>query len=418
MKILLIGSGGREHAIAYSLSQSGHSVYCIPGNPGTEEFCEKISPSINPFDFLALIDFVKKNGIDMACAGPEIFLAGGMGDAFKEAGIPFFGPTREGALLESSKAFAKQFMNKYGIPTASFATFKTRKEASLSCAPYFDRWKGIVVKVSGLAQGKGVTSCQTIEEAKEALEGKEEEMVLEELLQGKEISLLAFCDGKEILPMLPSQDHKKVYNQDQGPNTGGMGAYAPAAFVTSSEMEKIQELILERTKEGLRKEGIDYCGILFFGLMLTQKGPMLLEYNCRFGDPEAQAVLPLLENDLGQIMYACTKKELSSQKLSWKQLSSCCVVMASGGYPGNYTTGEIITGLDEAKNFPNTLIFHAGTGRNTKGELMTAGGRVLGVTGLGATLKEATHHAYLATQSIHFSKAHFRHDIANQFSNI
>lgn len=416
MKILITGSGGREHAIAHCLYQQGHCIYCVPGNLGTEEFSEPLSETLDPYNFPHLIDFVKKNRIDLVIAGPEAFLVQGMGNAFTKAGIPFFGPSSQGALLESSKAWAKQFMRKYGIPTARFVVFKTKKEALESFKVYFDQWKALVVKSSGLAGGKGVSCCLTEQEARQAIEGKDadEEIVFEKLLQGREVSLLAFCDGKTIVPMLPCQDHKRIYDGDKGANTGGMGAYAPVTFITQHEMQLIQELIVERTQEGLNKEGIDYRGVLYFGLMLTSEGPMLLEYNCRFGDPEAQVILPLLDSDLGELMRACTEGTLSSQKIAWKPKASCCVVMSSGGYPGDYQTGEAILGLDQAKNLSDTLVFHAGTGKNAKGEVMTTGGRVLGVTGLGDTLNEAIQRAYRGVKSIKFLNAHYRHDIAYQ----
>jgi phosphoribosylamine--glycine ligase len=404
MKILVIGSGGREHALVHTFHRQGHTIYCIPGNAGTEHLCVP-HPPVDPYNFDLLITFVKEKQIDLTVVGPEDFLAKGIANAFEKKNLPLFGPRKEAAILESSKSWAKSFMQKYNIPTARFTLCKNQEEAFKSLYP------NIVVKPSGLTGGKGVVCCQTVEQAKEAVRAiSNDDIVLEEMLFGKEMSLLAFCDGSTIIPMIPAQDHKRLHNHDKGPNTGGMGAYAPVPFVTEKLMDDIKSTIIARTLRGLKSENLHYVGVIYFGLMLTKEGPKVLEYNCRFGDPETQAILPLLESDLAEIMLACCKDRLHDIHLEWKKQSSCCVVMASPGYPGNCQTGIEIGGLEHS----SALVFHASTQKNSHGKVISAGGRVLGITGMGSSLHEAAQNAYQGIQGITFPTSHYRTDIASQ----
>lgn len=431
MKVLVIGSGGREHALAHTFHRQGHAVCCLPGNGGTAEFCDPFSSREDRFDlfkFDQLISYVKEQQIDLTVVGPEDFLTKGIANAFASSHLPLFGPSQEASLLEGSKAWAKKFMSKHRIPTARFAICSSEEEARQVIRLNFEGWNGVVIKPDGLTNGKGVTCCKTEKEAEAAIVEIMKEkrygaagatVVLEEHLSGKEISLLALCDGKMILPMIPSQDHKRLHDGDMGPNTGGMGAYAPVSFVTKSIMEQIQSLIVQRTQEGLEREHITYQGILYFGIMLTTGGPKILEYNCRFGDPETQALLPLLNSDLAHLMLACCSGNLRSKELLWKSQSACCVVMASEGYPYSVsqtqaTKNNEILGLDRLKDQKDLLVFHAGTKKGNNGEILSAGGRVLGVTGIGNSLTEAVHQAYKGVDAIHFPGAQYRRDIAYQ----
>lgn len=404
MKILVIGSGGREHALVHTFHRQGHVVYCVPGNAGTQNLCIP-APQLGPYDFSELISFVEANGIDLTVVGPEDFLAKGIADHFAAANLPLFGPTQEACQLESSKAYAKTFMQKHGIPTAKFTVCSSQDEALQTIREHS------VVKPSSLSGGKGVVCCKTLQEAESAVKAiSNDSIIIEETLIGKEISLLAFCDGKSIVPMIPAQDHKRLYDQEKGPNTGGMGAYAPVPFVTDQILAEIQTLIVERTLQGLKKEKIHYVGVLYFGLMLTPDGPKVLEYNCRFGDPETQALLPLIDSDLAEIMLACCKGRLEEQRLKWKSSSSCCVVIASPGYPGECQTGIELDGLEQTE----AIIFHAATQKNATGQIVSSGGRVLGVTGIGNSIEEAMQRAYRGIEGVTFPSSQYRKDIAHQ----
>ena len=426
MRILLVGSGGREHALAHTFVRQGHQVYCIPGNAGIDEICEKIPPEFSKIrvqDVDKFPQIAKQLQVDLTVVGPEDPLSRGIVDHFNKENLPIFGPTKKAAQLESSKAFAKDFMKKHSIPTAFFEICHSPTEAKSAVEKIFTKGNKVVIKPSGLTAGKGVTLCQSKEEAFATIqllmeEGKYQaagqELVVEEMLYGREVSILAFCDGKRIVPMLPSQDHKRVNNDDQGPNTGGMGAYAPVPFAHQDLLDQIYQKIILPTQKGFETEKILYQGVLYFGIMVTADGPMILEYNCRFGDPETEALLPLLESDLAEIMLACYQGKLAEKEIHWTDQSACCVVMASGGYPESYETGFSIMGLEDVKSFQDVLVFHAGTIRDLNGEVKTAGGRVLAVTGRGDNLDQAISHAYAAISHIQFKNAHFRTDIAQK----
>ena len=404
MKLLVIGSGGREHALVHTFHRQGHIVYCIPGNAGTQSICAA-HPPLDPHDFSSLISFVRENSIDLTIVGPEDFLAKGIANAFLKENLLLFGPVKEASLLESSKAWAKSFMNKYNIPTARFKVCNTQSEALAAIHP------NVVIKPSGLTAGKGVVCCNTVEEAKTAIHAIcNDTIIVEEMLIGRELSLLAFSDGTSIVSMIPAQDHKRLYDCEKGPNTGGMGAYAPVPFVTDQMLQEIQTLVIDRTLEGLKQENIHYVGVIYFGLMLTKDGPKVLEYNCRFGDPETQAILPLLESDLAEIMLACCRGHLQTTPVLWKPQSSCCVVMASEGYPYACKTGLQLKGLEQS----DAIIFHAATKKNADGQIVSSGGRVLGITGLGDTLQTAIQNAYRGVKTVVFPTSQYRTDIANQ----
>ncbi len=422
MKILVLGNGGREHALVHAFKQHGHVVYCLPGNAGTTLLCQPTPHQVNVRDFTTLAAFAKAYAIDLTVVGQEQFLADGLADFFAAEGLTLFGPKRQAAQMESSKVWAKAFMTRHEIPTASHVACFSYDEAA-DALSRLSHWDGIVVKCGGLTGGKGVTVCSTSEEALDTIHKFMREnryglaghaIVLEERLEGREISLLAFADGKRMIPMVPSQDHKRLYDEDRGPNTGGIGAYAPVSFVTGKIMHQIKDEIIDRTQAGLDKEGIAYQGVIYFGLMLTKTGPKLLEYNCRFGDPEAQVVLPLLKSDPAEIMLACTQGKLEAKEIAWTMQSACCVVMASGGYPENFQTGYEIKGLDQIKNASRCRVFHAGTAFDAEGKFVTAGGRVLGITGIADNLETAAAIAYENVGKILFNDAHFRSDIAAQ----
>lgn len=417
MKILVIGSGGREHALCHTFERQGHRAICLPGNPGTA--CPGKQVDLSSMDRIA--DFAESEGFDMTVAGPEAYLAKGIKDVFSSRGLTLFGPRKDGCKLESSKKFAKEFMKRHHIPTASFTLSKTAEEAHRALDRVFDKWGGVVLKPDGLTAGKGVLVCKTRSAAEEAvkvlLEEKRygsscSEVIIEELLQGPECSLLAFCDGSEMKAMIPSQDHKRLLENDAGPNTGGIGAYAPVPFVSETILEEIDEKIIKPTNEGLKSEEIIYQGVLYFGLMLTNDGPKVLEYNCRFGDPEAQAILPLLKSDLAEIMLACCKGTLSQIDIRWKPEYSCVVVMCSGGYPCAFHEGYPIDNAEKFSEDDSIIVFHAGTKRDKKGNLVTSGGRVLSIAGLGHSLHEAVEKAYQGIGRVSFTDAHFRRDIA------
>jgi phosphoribosylamine--glycine ligase len=419
MKVLVVGGGGREHAIVWKLSQSSHveKIFCAPGNAGIASLAECIDTK--PTDFDALLDFVKHEWVDLTVVGPEEPLARGIADAFEREGRRILAPSAKAAQLESSKAFCKDFMRRWGIPTAEYRTF-----SSYTQAEDYVRMKGspIVVKADGLAAGKGVIVCKTQDEAREALAliMKEksfgpagEKVVVEACLEGEEASFMAFVDGKTVLPMVSSQDHKRVFDGDEGLNTGGMGAYSPAPVVTPEMEEKIMRRVMLPTLKGLRRDGIKYRGVLYAGLMIKDGEPQVLEFNCRMGDPETQPILQRLDTDFADVCMAITDERLADMDLRWKPQASVCVVMASGGYPGSYEKGKPIRGLEEAAKLPDTVVFHAGTAFEGD-QVVTAGGRVLGVTALGRDIREAKQRAYEAVGKISFEGAHYRHDIADR----
>jgi phosphoribosylamine--glycine ligase len=418
MKVLVIGSGGREHALIWKLSLSPQvkKLYCAPGNPGMAQLAEVVEIAADSLE--ELTRFARSKKIDLALVGPEAPLAAGLVDRFQKEGLAIFGPTQKAARLESSKAFAKEFMHKYHIPTASYEVFSDHSQALV-----FVRRANfpLVIKASGLAAGKGAVIVRNREEAEQTLQemmvkkifGQAgEEIVIEDFLEGEELSLMAFCDGKTIVPMKIAQDHKRLLEGDEGPNTGGMGAYAPVPFVSDHDLRELQEKILNPTLTGLGQEGIDYRGILYAGLMLTESGPKVLEFNCRFGDPETQAVLPLLKTDLVEICQAVIEQKLLKVTLQWEQAFAACVVLAAEGYPGSYEKGREIRGLDEISS-PEGLVFHAGT-KLSQGKLITSGGRVLGVTALGDTLEQSIEKAYRIVDKVHFEGMQYRTDIGRK----
>jgi phosphoribosylamine--glycine ligase len=415
MKILIIGAGGREHALAWKLAQSRRvsQIIVAPGNGGAANANPKISNLQSPH----LLIFAQETGIDLTVVGPEAPLAEGIVDDFQAAGLKIWGPTRAAAQIEANKAFAKAFMQRHNIPTGDYAAF-TDFGAALD---YLRRQsRPIVIKAAGLAAGKGVllpdTPAEAEDELRQIMINKKfgqagDEVVIEERLAGPEASVLAFCDGRHVIPMPPAQDHKRAFDNDAGPNTGGMGAYAPAPICPPELLAQVVETVLQPTVNGLAGEGCPFVGVLYAGLMLTENGPRVLEFNCRFGDPETQVILPLLETDLLDIIEHSLAGTLPKLKVAWKSGAAATVVMASGGYPGDYETGKVITGLDEATKIEGVTVFHAGTKINDAGQVVTAGGRVLNVTGLGPTLPDALNKAYSGVKQIHFEAARYRADI-------
>ena len=419
MKVLVVGGGGREHAVCKKLKESKlvDTLLCAPGNAGIAQVATCV-PGVKATDVPAIVKLAKDEQVDFVCVTPDDPLALGCVDALEAAGIPAFGPSAYAAQMESSKIFSKNLMKKYGIPTAASETFDDM-DAALA---YLNTQEApIVVKADGLALGKGVIVAQTIDEAKEAVVemmqggrfGKSGARVLiEECMFGREVTVLCFCDGKTIVPMRASQDHKRVFDNDQGPNTGGMGAFAPSPLYTEEIAERTMKEILLPTLHAMNAEGFTFKGVLYVGLMLTDKGPRVVEYNARFGDPETQAVLPLLESDLMEIMMAVRNQTLDRMDIRWKDQAAACIVLASGGYPGKYENGKLITGLEDAEKMGAT-VYHAGT-KLTEAGYVTAGGRVLGVTALGGSLKAAVDSAYAAARKIHFDGAHMRSDIGSK----
>ncbi len=417
MKVLIVGSGGREHAIAYTVSKSEKvdKIYCAPGNAGISEYAE--CAPIGAMEFDKLVDFAKEKEIDLVIVGMDDPLVGGLVDRFEEAGIRAFGPRKNAAILEGSKAFSKDLMKKYNIPTAGYENF-TDPEKALA---YLETAKmPIVLKADGLALGKGVLICNTLEEAKagvkEIMMDKKfgsagNEMVVEEFMTGREVSVLSFVDGKTIKPMTSAQDHKRAGDGDTGLNTGGMGTFSPSPFYTEEVDEFCKKYIFQPTVDAMAAEGREFKGIIFFGLMLTPEGPKVLEYNARFGDPEAQVVLPRMKNDIIEVIDACIDGTLDQVDLQFEDNAAVCVVLASDGYPLSYKKGLEITGLEEFKKHEGYYCFHAGTKFNEEGKLVTNGGRVLGVTAKGTTLKEARANAYAATEWAKFDNKYMRHDI-------
>ena len=416
MKVLIVGGGGREHAIAYCVAKSSkvEKMYCAPGNAGIAELAECVPVGAMEFD--KLVTFAKEKAIDLAIVGMDDPLVGGLIDEFEKAGIRAFGPRKNAAILEGSKAFSKDLMKKYDIPTAAYENFDNADEA----LAYLETAKfPIVLKADGLALGKGVLICNTLEEAKAGVKeimldkkfgASGNTMVVEEFMTGREVSVLSFVDGKTIKTMTSAQDHKRAKDGDQGLNTGGMGTFSPSPFYTKEVDEFCRKYVYQKTVDAMAAEGREFKGIIFFGLMLTEDGPKVLEYNARFGDPEAQVVLPRMKNDLIDVIEACIDGTLDQVDLQFEDNAAVCVVLASDGYPVAYEKGLPITGLDEFKKHEGYYCFHAGT-KFDGDQIVTNGGRVLGVTAKGATLKEARANAYKATEWVKFDNKYMRHDI-------
>ncbi len=424
MRILVIGSGGREHSLVWKIARSKlvDRIFCAPGNAGISRQAECLD--IKAEDIESLLDFARKEKIGLTVVGPEAPLAGGIVDEFRKYGLRIFGPTKLAAQLESSKVFAKELMAKYSIPTAAFKIFDNPSDAQ----NYIEqKAMPCVVKADGLAQGKGVIVAKSVEEAggavktimKERVFGEAgNQVVVEDCLEGEEASIIVVTDSREVIPLASSQDHKRVFDGDKGPNTGGMGAYSPAPVVTPELFQEILGKVIYRTIDGLAKEGIDYRGVLYAGIMITKEGPKVLEFNVRFGDPETQAILPCLNSDLIEVMLAATEGTLNKftkfSRLNWDKRFCVCVVLASGGYPGEYEKGKVISGLEEVEKMEGVVVFHAGTKSqvaNGKSQIVTNGGRVLGVTGLGSGIKEAIGRTYRTVENIHFEGMHYRRDI-------
>jgi phosphoribosylamine--glycine ligase len=417
MKILVVGSGGREHALAWKISSSPlvDKLFCAPGNAGMDEVAECVK--IGAEDVAGLLKFAQEKKIDLTVVGPEAPLTMGIADAFENAGLKVFGPTAKGAQIEGSKVFSKKLMHKHAIPSATFRVFDQAPDAHR----YIDVTPGpFVVKADGLAAGKGVIVTNTPEEAHNAIDAimkqrqfgaAGDKVIIEERLSGVEASVLAFVDGKTVVPMLAAQDHKRIKDGDRGPNTGGMGAYAPTPVITPALSREIEEKVFVPVVHALNHERRDYRGVIYAGLMLSPTGLMVLEFNARFGDPETQPILMLMKSDLVPILMATAERKLSDVQLEWESGAAVCVVMASGGYPGKYEKGKPISGLEEAKKLPSVQVFHAGTARKD-GQVVTDGGRVLGVTARGADIAQARKAAYEAVAKISFDGAQYRRDIA------
>ena len=424
MKILIIGGGGREHAIAWKLSKSPRveKIYCAPGNAGIAEIAECVNIGVMEFD--RQVAFAKEHGIDLTVVAPDDPLAAGAVDAFEAAGLRAFGPRANAAILEGSKAFSKDLMKKYNIPTAAYETFTDPEEA----IKYLETARmPIVLKADGLALGKGVLICSNLEEAKEGVctlmldkqfGSAGDEIVIEEFMTGREVSVLSFVDGKTIKIMTSAQDHKRAKDGDQGLNTGGMGTFSPSPFYTSEVDAFCREKIYQPTVDAMRAEGREFKGIIFFGLMLTEDGPKVLEYNARFGDPETQVVLPRMKNDLADFFEACIDGTLDQVELEFEDNAAVCVVLASDGYPEHYEKGYPISGLERFKDADGYFVFHAGTKLNDQGQIVTNGGRVLGVTATGGDLKEARANAYKATEWVEFGNKYMRNDIGHAIDEV
>ncbi|HHW48428.1 MAG TPA: phosphoribosylamine--glycine ligase [Clostridiaceae bacterium] len=419
MKILVVGGGGREHALVWKTAQSplAEKIYCAPGNGGISKIAECIP--IKATDIDGVVKFSRENKIDLVVVAPDDPLAMGMVDALEEAGIRAFGPRKNAAVIESSKAFSKQLMKKYGIPTASYEIFDN---SELAIEYLKHQEYPIVIKADGLALGKGVIIAQDYDQAVQAVNdimntkifgSAGDRIVVEEFLTGHEVSILAFTDGKTIVPMVSSQDHKRALDNDQGLNTGGMGTFSPSRIYTSELAEICMGKIFKPTVSAMNSEGRKFKGVLYFGLIITKDGPKVLEYNARFGDPETQVVLPRLKNDIVEIFNAVIDERLEGLEIEWDDNAAVCVVMASGGYPLKYQTGYEIEGIDDAENDEKVIVFHAGT-KLENGKFLTNGGRVLGVTALGDTLDSAIERAYNAVAKIRFENMHYRKDIGRK----
>ncbi|MBP1752028.1 MAG: phosphoribosylamine--glycine ligase [Geobacteraceae bacterium] len=419
MKILVIGSGGREHALVWKIARSPlvRKVYCAPGNPGIGELAENVAIKVD--DLLGLLDFAKKEAIALTVVGPEIPLSLGIVDLFEEHGLKIFGARKNAAIIEASKAFSKDLMKKYSVPTAAYEVFTEIDPA----VAFIDRLgTPIVIKADGLAAGKGVVIAQTREEAvatvHDMLSGRTfgsagARIVVEEFLRGEEASFLAFTDGRNIVPLASAQDHKAVFDGDKGPNTGGMGAYSPAPVVTPAIHEKVMEEVMRRTVDGMAAEGRPYRGVLYAGLMIDGDAIKTLEFNARFGDPECQPLLMRMKSDIVPVLMAVADGDISKVAIEWHKKAAVCVVMAAGGYPGEYRKGDRIEGLDKAAEQEDLVVFHAGTALQD-GKYVTSGGRVLGVTALGATVRDAIDSAYRGVASITWNGVHYRKDIGGK----
>ena len=417
MKVLVIGGGGREHAIVWKLAQSPQqpTLFCAPGNPGIAQLATCVP--IGAEDVQALADFAEKEGIDFTVVGPEAPLLAGIVDHFEERGLKAYGPKRAAALIEGSKAFAKEIMTRANVPTAYYADFT---DAEAARAYVREQGAPIVIKADGLAAGKGVVVAHTLEEAEAALDMMMKEnafgdagskVVVEEFLTGQEATVMAFVSGDQVKLMVPSQDHKPAYDGDKGPNTGGMGTYSPVPVVTEELLQQVEATVIRPVIDMLAAEGTPYQGTLYAGLMLTPNGPKVIEFNARFGDPETQVVLPRLESDLLAIFQSVVDGTLAEQEIQWSDRAAVCVILAANGYPGAYAKGDVITGLDAVP--ADSIVFHAGTKATGEG-IVTNGGRVLGVSGFGTDLREAKETAYRAVSAISFEGVHYRTDIADK----
>ncbi len=422
MKVLVVGGGGREHALAWKIAQSDlvDKVFCAPGNAGTTTLAKTINVPVQAEDLPGLENLARIEKIDLTVVGPEIPLALGIVDRFNNLGYPIFGPTQRAARLETSKSFCKQVCRKYGIPSADYAAFHDPDSARRYVREHPGR---IVVKASGLAAGKGVLLCQDSDQALQAIEDIMEkrlfgdagkEIIIEEFLEGEEASVLFLTDGTTIYPLETAQDHKAIFNGDEGPNTGGMGAYSPAPVMDEAMQRTVEREVLVPIVHAMNREGCPYKGVLYAGIMVTPKGPKVLEFNARFGDPETQPILMRLKTDLVPVMQAVIAGKLDTVQLDWDPRAAVCVVMAAGGYPGKYEKGKPIFGLDEVDDLPDGFVFHAGTTLARDGSVLTSGGRVLGVTALGDTIAAAQKRAYEIVNHILFESAYYRTDIAHR----
>ncbi|CUS97711.1 phosphoribosylamine--glycine ligase [Candidatus Chrysopegis kryptomonas] len=426
MKVLVVGGGGREHALVWKIAQSKNveKIFCAPGNAGISEIAETIP--IKAEDLNSLLNFAIENKIDLTVVGPELPLSLGIVDLFESNGLKIFGPRKISAEIESSKIFAKNFMKKYGIPTANYKTFTCDE---INKAENFAKSLNppIVIKADGLAGGKGVTICESVEDAIKTIDlylnqkifgSAGEKIVIEEFLQGEEASVFAITDGEDFITLAPAQDYKRIFDNDMGKNTGGMGSYAPTPLIDEAMFERIKSEIIKPTIEGLKNEGRTYKGCLYCGLMITKDGPKVLEFNCRFGDPETQVVLPLLDGDIIEMFYRAIDGGVKNFNYSIKKATAICVILASSGYPDSYEIGKEIYGLEEVKNMSDVILFHAGT-KKVNGKILTSGGRVIGVTAIGpendfeSTIKKV----YTAVEKIKFDGMHYRTDIGKKAIN-
>ena len=417
MKVLVIGSGGREHALVWKIAQSPKvsQIYCAPGNAGISKLAQCIN--IDADNIEKLVDFAQEEKIDLTVVGPELALSKGIVNKFNRKGLRIFGPSKEATEIESSKVFSKYLMKKYNIPTANYEVFQNSEKA-------FDYIKQqnfpLVIKADGLAAGKGVFIVKDLVQARDALDALMKEkkfgeagrqVIIEEFLEGEEVSILAFSDGRNVVPMVSSQDHKKIFDNDQGPNTGGMGAYSPVPFCNHKSEKIVLQKILIPVIEGLQKEGREYKGVIYAGLILTKDGPKVLEFNARFGDPETQVILPRLKTDLIDVFDAVIENTLHKINIQWEDNAAVCVVLASGGYPGKYQKGKVISGLERLKKMEDIIVFHAGS-KLQDNKVITSGGRVLGITAWDKTIPEAKERAYKGVEKIYFEDIYYRKDIA------
>jgi phosphoribosylamine--glycine ligase len=420
MKVLLIGSGGREHALAWKIAQSPllTKLYAAPGNAGIAQHAECVA--IKADDINGLLEFALREKVDLTVVGPEVPLVAGIGDLFRENGLLLFGPSKEMALLEGSKAFSKDIMTKYGVPTAGYEVFTNVKEAKHYV---IEAEMPLVIKADGLAAGKGVVICESAEQAVATLGQMMEEkifgdagskVIVEKKLVGEELSILVLTDGKKIIPLASARDHKRAYDHDHGPNTGGMGAFSPSMKIPEQEIGAIIDIAVRPIIDGMAKDGMPYRGVLYAGIMMTKEGPFVLEYNCRFGDPETEVILPRLKSDLLPVMVQIANGCLDTETLEWHDKACITVVMASGGYPGHYEKGFPIRGLEGAKGQTDAVVFHAGTALNGQREVVTAGGRVLAVTAWADSLKIAHDRVYQVISNIHFEGGFCRRDIGQK----